>query len=294
MRCIRETRKRRADSETHWKRSAWKCRHCLSSAGRRPRSRPWSQSLHPGTNGAAGGEIRKKKTKTKLQTSWLILPQKRQESAFQSVTETITTSIQPNQLTSQNQVFEIWSKGYKMKRWSTGKQQKTIFTENYKYHNTKRTMEPSRHSKPQHLTSMTVGSERSILFSVGREENLENVPFYPLSRNLIQLHTHTKEGRGTEDINTLHLYLTDTLPAMCTPHKHTHTPSSYLKRIANYIIKCLQAFPVLRLLLLLSAGSVWQRKHNSDSQTGPHSQLWWSEVTFRTLHTAHESRSGWS
>lgn len=143
MRCIRERRKRCADSETHWKRSAWRCRHCLSSAGRRLRSRPWSQSLHPETDGAAGGEIRRK-----LQTPWLILPQKHRGSAFQSFTDTITTTIQQNQLTSQKQAFEIWSKGYKMKRWSTGKQQKTIFTEKYKYHNTKRTMEPSQHSKP--------------------------------------------------------------------------------------------------------------------------------------------------
>lgn len=168
-------------------------------------------------------EKSEKKNKTKLQTSWLILPQKRQESAFQSVTETITTSIQPNQLTSQNQVFEIWSKGYKMKRWSTGKQQKTIFTENYKYHNTKRTMEPSRHSKPQHLTSMTVGSERSILFSVGREENLENVPFYPLSRNLIQLHTHTKEGRGTEDKYSTFIFDRYTSCHVHPPQTHTYT-----------------------------------------------------------------------
>lgn len=140
---IREGGKRRVHSETHWKRSAWRCRHCLSSAGPRPRSRPWSQSLHPGTGGAAGGEIRRK-----LQTSWLILPQQHRGSAFQSFTETISTTSQPNQLTGQNQVIEIWSKGHKTKRWSTGKQQKSILTEKYKYYNSKKTMEPSRHSKP--------------------------------------------------------------------------------------------------------------------------------------------------
>ena len=36
------------------------------------------------------------------------------------------------------------------------------------------------------LTSRTVGSELSIQFSVGCEENLENVLFYPLSSNLLQ------------------------------------------------------------------------------------------------------------
>lgn len=48
MSCFRETRQRRTNPETHWKRSAWRSRHCLSSAGRHLQSRPCSHSLHPG------------------------------------------------------------------------------------------------------------------------------------------------------------------------------------------------------------------------------------------------------
>lgn len=63
----------------------------------------------------------------------------------------------------------------------------------------------------------------------------------------------------------------------------THSPPGYLKRTANYIVKCLQAFPVLRLLL--SARQCVAEKHNTSNQT------WWSNSEHWRLEASQVSFS---
>lgn len=285
---------------TNWKTWAWRCRRFLSSADPRLQSRLWSQSLHP--------ERATEERNTTWDSSTHIISSQQHNEAAAELSRASLHFRSVQSINCMNLFYFIHSGvfiildvrcGDSRWRWVVGKPGKQLLMwaklcwqqrENITQ-TTDRLMEPTQHRNPlNYYYSHFTQSLEEVKFNIGRQDNQQIVCNYLLTLATLYIHKHT--GGAGEWIQTLkywHICVSTHKTRTRYTSSH-HTLSSYLQWTANYIVKSLQALPVLRLLLskaVCGRETQHQQSNRAATHAGGKASQWPLEVRDVTAVISH-------